>query len=171
MGGIVGYLTSEYSIARGAVPFGLISGLGFLFLFGVPRWLEYPTTTTTAVSPRSTWQADRRLTLIRSLLAALVVVIMVEAIGSLVTPHLTVELVAGLLLGLLFGLIIGRRHAWLAYNLSTFRLASKGALPLRAMEFLEDAHRLGLLRAEGPFYQFRHVELQKHLSGSTERPR
>lgn len=76
---------------------------------------------------------------------------------------LPAALVGGLLIGLLFGLGLGRHHAWLAYGLSVILLRSKGALPLRAMGFLEDAHRLGLLRTEGPFYQFRNVELQKHL--------
>jgi hypothetical protein len=171
MGALVGLAASHGSVVRGALPIGLVSGLGFLFMLGLPRWLEYPTTTTSAVSPRSTWRADRKLTLIRSLLAALVVVLMAEIIGWQAKRSLTTALVAGLLLGLLFGLVIGRHHAWLAYKLSIFRLASRGALPLRAMGFLEDAHRLGLLRAEGPFYQFRHLELQRHLSDGADRPR
>lgn len=171
MGAVMGFVVSDGEVVRGAVTIGLVSGLGFLFLLGVPRWLEYPTATATAVSPRSTWRADRKLTLIRSLLTAIVVVLMAEVIGWETGHSLTIALVAGLLLGVLFGLIIGRRHAWLAYSLSTFRLASKGELPLRAMNFLEDAHRLGLLRAEGPFYQFRHMELQQHLSGGVDPPR
>jgi hypothetical protein len=32
------------------------------------------------------------------------------------------------------------------------------------MTFLDDAHRLGLLRVVGPAYQFRHAELQDHLA-------
>jgi hypothetical protein len=32
------------------------------------------------------------------------------------------------------------------------------------MAVLEDRHRLGLLRAIGPAYQFRHAELQDHLA-------
>ncbi|MFF5301355.1 hypothetical protein ACFY5F_18530 [Streptomyces sp. NPDC013161] len=32
------------------------------------------------------------------------------------------------------------------------------------MTFLDDAHRLGLLRAVGPVYQFRHAEFQDHLA-------
>ena len=41
------------------------------------------------------------------------------------------------------------------------------------MPFLDDCHSLGLLRAVGPIYQFRHAELQDHLAAtyqvSTER--
>jgi hypothetical protein len=38
------------------------------------------------------------------------------------------------------------------------------------MDFLDDAHRLGLLRTAGAVYQFRHAELQDHLVKSRERP-
>jgi hypothetical protein len=37
------------------------------------------------------------------------------------------------------------------------------------MPFLDDAHRLGLLHAVGPVYQFRHAELHDHLA-ATYRP-
>jgi hypothetical protein len=32
------------------------------------------------------------------------------------------------------------------------------------MDFLDDAHRLGLLRTVGPIYQFRHADLHDHLA-------
>jgi hypothetical protein len=32
------------------------------------------------------------------------------------------------------------------------------------MPFLDHAHRLGLLRAVGPVYQFRHAALHDHLA-------
>ena len=78
----------------------------------------------------------------------------------------------GLALGLLLGaaaggvtgLAAGRHHAWIAYLIATAHLARRGHLPLRLMRFLDDAHRLGLLRAAGPIYQFRHAELQDHLA-------
>jgi hypothetical protein len=165
MGAVVGWLTSQGRPGY-AMTIGLASGLGFLCVVGVPRWLEYPTATTTARSPRSTWQADRNLTLIRVLLTAIVVALMAGIVAWQAKLSLVTALVGGSLLGLLFGLVVGHHHAWLAYSLSVLRLASRGVLPLRAMGFLEDAHRLGLLRAEGPFYQFRHVELQKHLSAA-----
>src|SRR4051812_20214111 len=56
----------------------------------------------------------------------------------------------------------------LAYSLFTFQLASKGALPLRAVEFLEDAHRLGLLPAEGPLFG---VCPGPGMTNTTKRPR
>ena len=36
------------------------------------------------------------------------------------------------------------------------------------MTFLADAHERGVLRQVGPVYQFRHIELQRRLSGGTE---
>jgi hypothetical protein len=163
LGVLVGWIMSR-GLFSAAIEMGLLSGLGFVFVLGMTRWSECPTMTTTARSPRATWQADRNLTLIR-ILIGMVVGLMAGIIGLQAQLSPTTALVGGLLLGLLFGLIVGGHHAWLAYSLTVPRLASKGALPLRTMEFLEDAHRLGLLRTEGPFYQFRNIELQKHLSG------
>jgi ketosteroid isomerase-like protein len=37
------------------------------------------------------------------------------------------------------------------------------------MRFLDDAHRLGLLRTVGPIYQFRHAELQDHFAEAYRR--
>jgi hypothetical protein len=54
----------------------------------------------------------------------------------------------------------------MAYTIATGRLALAGALPRRLMPFLDDAHRLGLLRIVGPIYQFRHAELQDHLAAA-----
>jgi len=52
-----------------------------------------------------------------------------------------------------------------AYIITTVILWKRHLLPLRLMRFLDDAHRLGLLRAVGPAYQFR--ELQDHLADMT----
>ncbi|WP_405086267.1 hypothetical protein [Microbispora sp. NBC_01389] len=44
----------------------------------------------------------------------------------------------------------------------------------QVMDFLDDAHRLGLLRVVGPVYRFRHADLQDHLAAGTRvtaRPR
>lgn len=70
----------------------------------------------------------------------------------------------GLVGGLVNGLAMGRHHAWVAYVAATYRLAWNRQLPRRLMPFLDDAHRLGLLRAVGPIYQFRHAELQDYLA-------
>ncbi|MEU4226376.1 NACHT domain-containing protein [Nonomuraea sp. NPDC026600] len=168
LGAIIGWLmpyasgTPKFAL-RSSVQIGLLSFVGFVALLGLIRWVESPSADLTARSPRSTWQADRNLTAVR-ILGGLVVGL--ATVGVLLYSRLppTMATVVGLVLGLLFGLILGRHHAWLAYKLTIPRLATKGRLPLRAMDFLDDAHRLGLLRTEGPYYQFRHIELQQHLA-------
>ncbi|MFF8431760.1 NACHT domain-containing protein [Streptomyces sp. NPDC016566] len=40
----------------------------------------------------------------------------------------------------------------------------QGRLPWRLKDFLEDAHERGVLRRNGTFYEFRHIELQRHLA-------
>jgi NACHT domain len=84
--------------------------------------------------------------------------------GLALAPVLAVPL--GFAGGLTIGIGEGRHHAWVAYTVATYRLALKHRLPRRLMPFLDDAHRLGLLRAVGPIYQFRHAELQDHLAGA-----
>ncbi|MBE3013523.1 NACHT domain-containing protein [Microbispora sp. NEAU-D428] len=162
LGALVGWLMS-HGMVSGALKIGLLSGLAFLLAVGLIRWVEHPTSTTSARSPRSTWRADRDLTLIRAL-CGLVIGLMGGVVGLMAGLSPLTVLVGGLLLGLLFGLMLGSHHAWLAYTLTIPRLARCGRLPLRAMCFLDDAHRLGLLRTEGPFYQFRNVELQRRLA-------
>jgi hypothetical protein len=168
VGAVIGWLTVKPSFGpevalTAATKIGPLSGIGFVVVLSLIRWVEHPATTATARSPRSTWRADRNLTIIR-IVSGLVVGLMGGFIAQEARLSPIVTVVGGLLLGLLFGLMLGRHHAWLAYKLTVPRLATKGMLPLRAMDFLDDAHRLGLLRAEGPYYQFRHVELQQHLA-------
>jgi hypothetical protein len=68
------------------------------------------------------------------------------------------------------------RTAWASFFISHAWLVLRRQAPRNAMRFLDDAHRLGLLRVVGPAYQFRHAELQDHLappqprSNQPERP-
>lgn len=84
------------------------------------------------------------------------------AVGS--ATELAIILIAALVAGLGLGIGVGKHHAWVAYTAATYRLAWDRRLPRRLMPFLDDAHRLGLLRAVGPYYQFRHAEFQDHLA-------
>ncbi|MER6666332.1 NACHT domain-containing protein [Amycolatopsis japonica] len=62
-----------------------------------------------------------------------------------------------------FGLLSYSRSAFGAYFRVRRRLAAAGALPWRLTAFLEDAHRLGVLRQSGTMYQFRHGRLRDRL--------
>ena len=55
------------------------------------------------------------------------------------------------------------RTAWLSFMFARSWHAFRRDLPWSLMDFLSDAHRRGVLRQAGAFYQFRHVELQHRL--------
>ena len=74
-------------------------------------------------------------------------------------------LVGGLVFGILGGLTFGLfEHAWGAFVVTRCWLGMQRRLPWRVMAFLADAHQRGVLRQVGAVYQFRHVELQRHLA-------
>jgi hypothetical protein len=71
--------------------------------------------------------------------------------------------------GLAFGFM---RASWGTFTLARWWLAVSGRLPWQLMTFLADAsdiHR-GVLRQVGAVYQFRHVELQRHLARIQQPP-
>ncbi|MGV9386146.1 NACHT domain-containing protein [Nonomuraea sp. NPDC003707] len=174
------------------IVFGIVSGIvgGLLgrlvdaLMNGLLEWAEQPTLTS-ASTPRSTWRADRTLTLFRMLVVGLVVGPVFGIVGGLAVGLLGVldrmlvvglmsglvgGLVGGLVVGFVGGPLMGNHHAWLAFTIATAWLALKRRLPWRIMNFLDDAHRLGLLRAVGPVYQFRHAALHDHLAVTDIQP-
>jgi hypothetical protein len=54
-------------------------------------------------------------------------------------------------------------RVWWSTGVATVGHVARGYLPRSLPVFLDDAHRLGLMRAVGNVYQFRHAELQDHL--------
>jgi hypothetical protein len=63
------------------------------------------------------------------------------------------------------GLAVGfMRACYGSFTLARWWLAATGALPPRLVGFLDDAHRRGVLRQSGAVYQFKHLELQRHLA-------
>lgn len=60
----------------------------------------------------------------------------------------------------------GLGTAAVTYLATAALLWAQRRLPLRLMRFLDDAHRLGLLRTVGPVYQFRHAALHDRLSAT-----
>lgn len=160
---------------------GLTGGLTGGLVIGLIAWVGIPSRNDWASGPQSTYKATRRLTVLQLCLALLAIGLAIGLAGWLavrltgspasgLTTGLTAGLVSGLAAGLAGGLAARRAGglvigsgAWLSYVLATWWLAASGKLPLRLMTFLEDAHRLGLLRTVGPAYQFRHAEFQDHL--------
>jgi ABC-type proline/glycine betaine transport system permease subunit len=62
------------------------------------------------------------------------------------------------------GLVVHATSASGRFNTTRIWLALRGSTPLRLMSFLADAHRLGVLRLAGPYYQFRHELLRDRLA-------
>jgi hypothetical protein len=160
-----------------AVAFGV--ALGFRIPLGIAvapiEWAEHPAATMCASTPAGNLRSDRNLCLIKTLSYVIAFgfwggYIVVK--GTAPTIGLPAALViallvgpaAGLLVGLASALAIGHHRAWLVYRTTTYRLARWGRLPPRLMSFLDDAHRLGLLRQVGAVYQFRHAEFADHLA-------
>ncbi|WP_406491628.1 NACHT domain-containing protein [Streptomyces sp. NBC_00846] len=82
---------------------------------------------------------------------------------------LTFGFTAGCMVGLVVGFASG--FAGAARRYGVFLLCSRGKLPFHLGAFLDWAVTAGLLRYNGPGYQFRHRELQQWLNQNPEPPR
>ncbi|MEO3871926.1 NACHT domain-containing protein [Nonomuraea sp. B12E4] len=174
-GAAIGLLVSLGAGESESLLVTVVTGIVGAVAVGVPlgttvwlvQWLEHPTPDLSAVTPPSSWRSDRALTLARAL-GSLILVIPLSLLVTVASgPHEGAPFVFMLawLAALAFGLLFGGHHAWVLCVLAVCRLALTGRLPFRLMPFLADMHRLGVLRAVGPVYQFRHERLRAHLSG------
>ncbi|RBQ17147.1 hypothetical protein DP939_27105 [Spongiactinospora rosea] len=162
---------------------GICFGLAFGPMIGLIRWVERPLVTALG-TPLTSYRADRALTLLRACLTGLLFGLAIGLVLALWPAFRQTALLAGLatearvviglvfgftlgfVFGFMFGLVAGNHHAWLVLTYTAVPSALLRRLPWRFMGFLDDAHRLGLLRAVGPVYQFRHAALHDHLAGA-----
>ena len=129
-------------------------------MLGLFKWMGTPSRTGWASTPRSTYKATRTLTVIQICLGGLVL----GLVSGLSPGRLELWVVVfGVVIGVVVALGLVSSGAWFSYILASCRLAAAEKLPLRLMDFLDDAYRLGLLRTTGPAYQFRHAEFHDHL--------
>ncbi|MFF2518885.1 NACHT domain-containing protein [Streptomyces sp. NPDC058086] len=156
---------------------GLLSGLPFAIMGGLRP--VHPDLDK-AVGPGVVLARDRRtfadIALAGWIAGALVTALtsaLVRAFGPTNLVGITftismIELVGGLPVGLILGLA---RSVWMEFLAARTILAVMGLVPWRFMPFLADAHtRRGVLRQVGAAYQFRHLDLQRHLAGPPPRP-
>ncbi|GAA3604473.1 hypothetical protein GCM10022419_106500 [Nonomuraea rosea] len=146
------------------------------------RKTHEPPPLTSVSTPISTWRSARtavlwsvlvigfRAALVMELLFLLVVLL--ALVGGSMTLITIIELhmmqlMGALTLGLLVGMGLTLDDVWVASIRAVRLLARERRLPRQIMLFLDDAHRLGLLRAVGPVYQFRHAALHDHLAADT----
>ena len=95
-----------------------------------------------------------------------------ESIGWVMTwPELVRSLVTGTMVGIAAGLAVAwNQTACGRFAVARCYLAVRHRFPWRLMNFLADAHEhRGVLRQSGAVYQFRHVELQRHLAAHEPR--
>jgi hypothetical protein len=141
---------------------GTVGGLGV----GLMAALRAPIETSRAVDPLSLLSADRAAALLQAATGGLAAAF---AAGALAVPAAGPQaaaglpVVAGLGVGIGVALVATCTTAWGQWTLTRLWLAGRGRTPRRLMEFLDDAHRRGVLRQAGAVHQFRHSLLQTHL--------
>ncbi|MDI5973271.1 NACHT domain-containing protein [Streptomyces sp. SL13] len=115
----------------------------------------------TTVGPAALLELDRR---------ALLVFGLVRGLGGGLTGGLVGAFTFGLTFGLAYCLSFGLTGglagaAWTNFVLARVYLAARRRVPWGLMAFLDDAHQhRGVLRQVGSVYQFRHIDLQRHLA-------
>jgi hypothetical protein len=141
-------------------PFGgILSGSTGLMCGILTQGATEPAATSDATSPRSLLRADRAVAL-TSALTATVLSALVALYGLGPFSALAVFILvfpAFLIVDFL------ARSAWGPFLLVRVWLVWNRKAPWRLFRFLEDAHRHGVLRQVGGFYQFRHSRLQERL--------
>lgn len=160
--------------------YGIAIGLVFGLTFGLVRRFTEPTEAGEAATPIGMLRSDRLAVFYAAGLGALVGAVVGAVMGGVVgadTRGLVIDVDNPFLLGLLgavvgggigaggLGLVVQATSAWGRFITTRVWLAQRGSAPLRLMAFLDDAHRLGVLRQLGPYYQFRHALLQDRLAG------
>ncbi|MFJ6983171.1 MULTISPECIES: NACHT domain-containing protein [unclassified Streptomyces] len=142
------------------VVFGLLGGGLFGTVLGAAAAFTAETYDLTAmVGPAALLRQDRRTPL-------------VVGAGSALALSATVGPMLGILLALAVALVVGLvGTAWGRFALARTYLAARGDVPRDLMAFLADAHEhRGVLRQVGVVYQFRHLELQRHLARRDDEP-
>ncbi|WP_159425159.1 NACHT domain-containing protein [Streptomyces sp. TLI_053] len=182
--GVVRKLLSDdpYALRVGsvdAVVYGVMFAAAGGLVGAVMAWCEASESIETAPDPRELLARSRRTVLLQWLLfaplfGAAVAVAGLPAVevlnGNLWGVRLGWTVPDGLRFGLLtaFGAGLGTAlslTAWGQWTLfARLWLPLTGRLPRAPMEFLEDAHRRGVLRKAGAIYQFRHARLQEHFA-------
>jgi NACHT domain len=173
--GLTGWHADVWRDLSDGLRFGFTGGLAAGLAEGLAGWARTPGKAQRASSPATSHRGDRALTMLVAAGFGLTVgpgIGFLVAAGSTPAVGLAVGVSTGLAAGLVGGMTGGLTNrvttgdgntAWPAFVTAALWLALRRRLPFRLITFLDDAHRLGLLRVVGPVYQFRHSDLQRHL--------
>lgn len=138
-------------------------GLTASLAIGLIDWAETPVTNDRPQTPITTFRRDLRLVSIKSLAGGLVLGVAFWLQGT-TTSALATGLTIGVLVTVSIALGVGLHQPSGRYLVTVPVLCARQQIPLRLLSFLDDAHRLGILRQTGPVYQFRHAKLQDRLA-------
>jgi hypothetical protein len=173
VGGLIGGV-------RESLVFGLAVGAAGGFTIGLSRWVSTPVTDARPQTPVFTLRRDLELVYVRSVAFGLTLGPAFGIAGALAKgfagPLAGIEagVAFGVAGGLVFALTFDLAGASSTYLAALSVLYARRRVPIRLMRFLDDAHRVGLLREAGPAYQFRHAKLQDRLTqtyrDSNDRP-
>ncbi|MFD8819393.1 hypothetical protein ACFV23_49965, partial [Streptomyces sp. NPDC059627] len=142
---------------------GVLVGLVGGCVCGVYRALSVPSDTMRTTGPGSSLRTDRTASFTRGGVVALLVACVCVPVTLL--PGDWGGLVhVGTQLWLPLGTTAVALSAWGRLAVARVWLGVTGRLPWRLMAFLEDAHRRGVLRRSGAYFEFRHLRLQSHLA-------
>ncbi|MFD9942635.1 MarR family transcriptional regulator [Nonomuraea sp. NPDC059023] len=174
----VAFIVGPVAALTVALVYPIVTGLAF----GYTGLIAEPSATARASTPSSTLNGDLKMTGAHTLAVGLTVGITfgltfgpAAGFGAAIAFGLTGGLGTSLKIplprrqGFIVTVPFGFRElgtAAVTYLTTIAMLRAKRRLPRRLMRFLDDAHRLGLLRTVGPVYQFRHAELHDRLSAT-----
>lgn len=176
---------AEPGLEPETVVLGLIAGVSLALLAGLvvgavagiilrsAERLEAAVATVRAPDPRATLQRDRAATVV---VGSMFTVIVGLVTGIAVLLAFAGQLEYGLS-GAAGGAVTGgiaaimMFTAWAPFVPARIWLACRRKLPWRLMTFLDEAHRLEVLRQFGAAYQFRHIRLQHQLEFGQSQPK
>ena len=173
--------------------FGALIGLPIIFLYGpaygllvalalgpaigfaltLRQLFNVSSDVSTAVSPASILHDDMMSAIVQASMGGIGL-----AVGAVIALLVIVRfgIATGIGIGVAYGLVYGitfgfgirasriNTPAFTTFMIARAWLAAHRRLPWSLMPFLEDAHKIGVLRQQGAVYQFRHATLQDYLA-------
>ncbi|MFD3604879.1 NACHT domain-containing protein [Streptomyces sp. NPDC058656] len=145
---------------------GLLVGLAFGLVVGLADGLVADAPGLTASSGPIRLHALDRRTFLTVFFTVLLTVLVAALLTIGVLFGFMFGLAAGLAFGLMAGILMGLiETAWAVFTVACAYLVVRRKIPRHLMAFLHDAHEhRGVLRQAGAVYQFRHIDLQRHLA-------
>lgn len=168
--GLISGVLVQYALG---VPDAFLQLLGAAWILGVTaglaagitKWLCLPVAREVAVDPQSIWRQDKIAFIVRIATASVVGTLfrLLTGLIPLTANPSWFDLLSTAFAFAIVGAVASENQGWPSCALASIALSRINLLPRQLMPFLDDMHRVGLLRTFGWAYQFRHAELQEYL--------